>query len=102
MKSPFCLTKQMDQTVSYLIRIFRHQLQSSQPNSSELHSTAKHTDACNTAFVSQILNTNRALKTFYLGKSPFLTIQFCPQFDFGHRTPKPDIFDHPTIKTVQI
>jgi len=35
-------------------------------------------------------------------KSPFLTIQFWPQFDFGHRTLKSDIFDHPTIKTIQI
>jgi hypothetical protein len=35
-----------------------------------------------------------------LGKSPFLTIQLLPQFSFGHRTSKPNIFDHPTLKTV--
>jgi hypothetical protein len=35
------------------------------------------------------------------GKSPFLTIQLLTQFGFGHRTSKPDIFDHPTLKTVQ-
>ena len=35
------------------------------------------------------------------GKSPFLTIQLWPRFGFGHRTPKPGIFSHPTIKTVQ-
>jgi hypothetical protein len=34
------------------------------------------------------------------GKSPFLTIQLLPQFSFGHQTSKPDIFDHPTLKTV--
>jgi hypothetical protein len=34
------------------------------------------------------------------GKSPFLTIQLLPQFGFGHRASKPDIFDHPTLKTV--
>ena len=39
---------------------------------------------------------------FEIGKSTFLTIQLWPQFGFGHRTPKPDIFGHPTIKTVQI
>jgi hypothetical protein len=33
-------------------------------------------------------------------KSLFLTIQLFPQFDFGHRTPKPGIFDHPTLKTI--
>jgi hypothetical protein len=32
--------------------------------------------------------------------NPILTIQLLPQFDFGHRTPKPGIFDHPTLKTV--
>jgi hypothetical protein len=36
------------------------------------------------------------------GKSPFLTIQLYAKFGFGHRTSKPDIFDHPTVKTVQI
>jgi hypothetical protein len=36
-----------------------------------------------------------------LGKSPFLTIQLLTQFGFGHRTSKSDIFDHPTLKTVQ-
>jgi len=36
------------------------------------------------------------------GKSLFLTIQFWPQFGFGHRSSKPDIFGHPTIKTVKI
>jgi hypothetical protein len=35
-----------------------------------------------------------------IGKSLFLTIQLLPQFDFGHRTSKMDIFDHPTLKTV--
>jgi hypothetical protein len=33
------------------------------------------------------------------GKGPLLTIEFLPKFDFGHRTSKPGIFDHPTIKT---
>jgi hypothetical protein len=37
---------------------------------------------------------------FFLGKSPFLTIQLLPRFSFGHQTSKPDIFDHPTLKTV--
>jgi hypothetical protein len=37
---------------------------------------------------------------FFQGKSPFLTIQLLSQFDFGHRTSKPDIFDHPTLETV--
>jgi hypothetical protein len=37
---------------------------------------------------------------FCLGKSPIWTIQLLPQFGFGHRTSKPDIFDHPTLKTV--
>jgi hypothetical protein len=32
-------------------------------------------------------------------KNPFLTIQLLPQFGFGHRTPKPGIFDRPTLKT---
>jgi hypothetical protein len=36
----------------------------------------------------------------FLGKSPFLTIQLLFQFGFDHRTSKPDIFDHPTLKTV--
>jgi hypothetical protein len=31
-----------------------------------------------------------------------LTIQLYAKFGFGHRTSKPDIFDHPTVKTVQI
>jgi hypothetical protein len=35
-----------------------------------------------------------------IGKGPFLTIQLLPKFSFGHRTSKPDIFDHPTLKTV--
>jgi hypothetical protein len=39
---------------------------------------------------------------FFFGKSPFLTIQLWAKFGFGHRTSKPDIFDHPTVKTVQI
>jgi hypothetical protein len=30
-----------------------------------------------------------------------LTIQLLPRFDFGHRTSKPDFFDHPTLKTIQ-
>jgi hypothetical protein len=34
------------------------------------------------------------------GKNPFLTIQLLPQFSFGHRTSKLDIFNHPTLKTV--
>jgi len=29
-----------------------------------------------------------------------LAIQLLSRFDFGHRTPKPGIFDHPTLKTV--
>jgi hypothetical protein len=33
------------------------------------------------------------------GKSLFLIIQLLPQFDFSHRTLKPDIFDHPTLTT---
>jgi hypothetical protein len=37
---------------------------------------------------------------FSIGKSPFLTMQLSPQFGFGHRTSKPDIFDHLTLKTV--
>ena len=40
--------------------------------------------------------------SFFIGKNPFLTIQLWPRFGFGHRTPKPGIFSHPTIKTVQI
>jgi hypothetical protein len=40
--------------------------------------------------------------SFFLGKSPFLTIQLLPKFGFGHQTAKPVIFGHPTIKTVQI
>jgi hypothetical protein len=32
------------------------------------------------------------------GKSAFLTIQLYVKFGFGHRTSKPDIFDHPTVK----
>jgi hypothetical protein len=36
----------------------------------------------------------------YIGKSPFLTIQLLSQFGFGHRTSKPDIFDHLTFKTI--
>jgi hypothetical protein len=35
-------------------------------------------------------------------KSPFLTIQLLLKFGFDHRTPKPVIFGHETIKTVQI
>ena len=35
-------------------------------------------------------------------KNSFLTIQFWLEFGFDHRTPNPDIFGHPTIKTVQI
>ena len=31
-----------------------------------------------------------------------MTIQLLPRFGFGHRTPKPDIFDHSTVKTVHI
>jgi hypothetical protein len=34
------------------------------------------------------------------GKSLFLTIQLLPQFGFGYQTSKPDMFDHPTLKTV--
>jgi hypothetical protein len=34
------------------------------------------------------------------GKSPFLTIQLLTKFVFDHQTSKPDIFDHPTLKTV--
>jgi hypothetical protein len=41
-------------------------------------------------------------RTLFGGKSPFLTIQLLPKFDFGHQTPKPVIFGHPTIKAVQI
>jgi hypothetical protein len=37
---------------------------------------------------------------FKKGKGPFLTIQLMSQFDFGHRTSKPNIFGHPTLKTV--
>jgi hypothetical protein len=37
---------------------------------------------------------------FLVGKRSFLTIQLLPQFGFGHRTSKPDIFDHPTLKTI--
>jgi hypothetical protein len=55
-----------------------------------------------------ILSTSSLLKymTFGTGhqfkkrKSPFLIIQLLPQYGFGHRTPKPGIFDHPTLKTV--
>jgi hypothetical protein len=36
------------------------------------------------------------------GKSSFLTIQLLLKFGFRHRTPKPVIFGHQTIKTVQI
>jgi hypothetical protein len=36
------------------------------------------------------------------GKSPFLAIQLLLKFGFDHRTPKPVIFGHQTIKTVQI
>jgi hypothetical protein len=27
-------------------------------------------------------------------------MQLLPKFDFGHQTSKPDILDHPTLKTV--
>jgi hypothetical protein len=37
-----------------------------------------------------------------IGKSVFLTIQLLLKFGFDHRTPKPVIFGHQTIKTVQI
>jgi hypothetical protein len=36
----------------------------------------------------------------FFGKRPFLTIQLLAKFGFGHRTLKPDIFDHSTLKTV--
>jgi hypothetical protein len=36
----------------------------------------------------------------YRKKSTFLTIQLLTRIDFGHRTSKSDIFDHPTVKTV--
>jgi hypothetical protein len=35
-------------------------------------------------------------------KRSFLTTQLLPKFGFGHQTPKPVIFSHLTIKTVQI
>jgi hypothetical protein len=35
-------------------------------------------------------------------KRSFLIIQLSLKFGFGHQTPKPVIFGHPTIKTVQI
>jgi hypothetical protein len=34
------------------------------------------------------------------GKSPFLTIHLLLQFDFGHRTSKPGIFDYAAFKTI--
>jgi hypothetical protein len=34
------------------------------------------------------------------GRSSFLTIEILTKFDFDHRTSKPGIFDHPTIKTI--
>jgi hypothetical protein len=37
---------------------------------------------------------------FFFGKSPFLTIQFLPQFDFGHEASKIGIFDHLILKTI--
>jgi hypothetical protein len=48
-------------------------------------------------------NENVYLVTVYLyilEKIHFLAIQFLPQFGFSYRTSKPDIFDHPTFKTV--
>jgi hypothetical protein len=49
-------------------------------------------------------NENRVcpLPEKYIGRSPFFIIQLLLKFGFSHRTSKSDIFDHPTIKTVQI
>jgi hypothetical protein len=44
----------------------------------------------------------RSNQPFPGGKSPFLTIQLLLKFGFDHQTPKPVIFGHQTIKTVQI
>jgi hypothetical protein len=32
----------------------------------------------------------------------FFTIQLLAKFDFGHPTPKPDIFSHQSVETVHI
>jgi len=37
-----------------------------------------------------------------LVKNIFLTIELSPESGFGHQTLKPNIFDHPTIKTGHI
>jgi hypothetical protein len=34
---------------------------------------------------------------FSKGTSLFLVVELCSQFGFGHRTSKPEIFDHPTL-----
>jgi hypothetical protein len=39
---------------------------------------------------------------FLCGKTPFLTIQLLLKYGFDHRTSKPVIFSHQTIKTVQM
>jgi hypothetical protein len=39
-------------------------------------------------------------KRFILGRSAFLTIELLAKFGFDHRTSKPGIFNHPTIKIV--
>jgi hypothetical protein len=43
---------------------------------------------------------SKLLIFFFFGKSPFLTIQFLPQFDFGHEASKIGIFDHLILKTI--
>ena len=37
-----------------------------------------------------------------IGISPFLTIELLLKSRFDHETPKPDIFDHPTVETGHI
>jgi hypothetical protein len=37
---------------------------------------------------------------FFIGRSPFLTIELSAKFGFDHQTSKLGIFDHPTIKTI--
>jgi hypothetical protein len=47
------------------------------------------------------LKANKHVNTLFQGgKDPFLIIQLLTQFGFSHRTSKPDIFYHPTLKTV--